>query len=263
MNTFLPETYVEVVHRLAIGLEPLDSTRPSRIARPLDVAVEGPAGRLARSRSGRYKLVYGPDVATPIPPAVTTPVEVRFIARDRRYVPRRLRFSISPESAILAAEGAGGSFPAAQRSWRPRLFPGAAYDVSETATGFRGRVTRGGAPVRWTRVEASVNGSVLGRAHGDDRGEFLLLLGPNLTNLGELDPLQVKVTVRAPVPPLPVDPNDALADLRVEPTSGPGLVTVDVLTGVQPPPAYAVLTERPGVAVRFGRIASLQPFAIP
>jgi hypothetical protein len=263
VNTFLPDSVVEFVHRLAVGLEPLDSTRPSRIARPLEVAVESPAGRLARSSSGRYKLVYGPDVAVPVAPAVTTRVDVRFVPWDRRYVPRRMGFTIVGEPAILAAEAAGGSVPAAQRSWRPRLFPGAAYDVSETATGFRGRVTRGGKPVRWTRVHASFGGKVLGRAHGDDRGEFLLLLGPNLANVGDLDPLQVKITVLALAPPVAVDSDDPLADLKLEPTSGPGIVTGDVLTGVQPPPGYALLTERAAVSVRFGRITSLQPFAIP
>lgn len=263
MNTFFPESVVETVHRLAVGLEPLDSTRPSRIARPLEVAVEKPQSRLVRSHSGRYKLVYGPEVPQPVPPAVTPQVDVRFVPRDRRYVPRRLSFSIATETAVRAVETAGGSVPAAQRSWRPRLFPGAAYDVSETATGFRGRVTRAGVPVRWTRVDASLNGKVLGLAHGDDRGEFLLLLGPNTANLGELDPLQVKLTVLALAPPVPVDKDDPLADLTLEPTSGPGIVTADVLTGVQPPPGYALLTQRAGVPVRFGRITSLQPFAIP
>jgi len=262
MNTFLAEPYIEIVHRLAVGLEPLDSTRPSRIARPLDIAVEKPQSRLVRSRSGRFKLVYGPGVPKPVPPATTPLVDVRFVPRDRRYVPRRLSFSIAAETAVRAVEP-GGSVPAAQRSWRPRLFPGAAYDVSETTTAFRGLVTRGGAPVRWTRVHASINGKVLGRAHGDDRGEFLLLLGPNLANVGDLDPLQVKVTVLALVPPDPVDPADPLGDLQLEPTSGAGIVTEDVLKGVQPPPGYALLAERAAVPVRFGRIASLQPFAIP
>ena len=111
MNTFLPEPYIEIVHRQAVGLEPLDSTRPSRIARPLDIAVEKPQSRLVRSRSGRFKLVYGPEVPKPVPPATTPLVDVRFVPLDRRYVPRRLSFSVAAETAVRAVEP-GGSVPA-------------------------------------------------------------------------------------------------------------------------------------------------------
>ncbi|MGB7922043.1 MAG: hypothetical protein WCF57_02235, partial [Pyrinomonadaceae bacterium] len=113
---------------------------------------------------------------------------------------------------------------------RPALFPGAAYDISETATGLRGRVMRDGKPMRWARVEARLPGSkvLVGRAHGDDRGEFLLLLGTNASPLSDLEnPLTIRVTVFGPtVAPVPATPDlpglDPLWDLPLEIAAAPG-----------------------------------------
>src|SRR6185436_7653150 len=118
-------------------------------------------------------------------------LDIRISDVPRRWAPRRIRYPILPEKAADLN-------PAAFRLRRPELFPGAAYELPESVTGIRGRVRRAGAPMRWARVEASdpVSGIVVGRAHGDDRGEFLLALSPQASPVGDLvDPLPLDITV--------------------------------------------------------------------
>jgi hypothetical protein len=260
VNTFLAARFAESVRRLALGLEPIDVYRGGRIAHALDVRVEGLPARsaelLSRHSSCLHVLLFGPDVEAP--------VDVRLLDETRRYVPRRIRFAIVEADDVLAAEEAGAPVPAASRTWRPALFPGAAYDVSRRATGIRGRVLRGGEPLRWARVEARLpgGGALLGRAHGDDRGEFLLLLGVNPTNLGDLvSPLAIEVVVRAPAAaPVPATPDqpalDPYWDLPLEVAAAPGAVD-PVSTGETLPAGYAagVVETRP-VDVPLGRISS-------
>src|SRR5205085_5759924 len=120
--------------------------------------------------------------------------------------------------------------PYTGRFRRPFLFPGAAYDVSDRATGLRGRVVRGGLQMRWSRVEATLPGSgvLVGRGHGDDRGEFLLLISSAAIPVGDLvNPLSINVTVFAPAAvPAPATPElpslDPLWDLPLETASTPG-----------------------------------------
>jgi len=250
VSTLLPGSFAELVYRLAVGLEPRDAVSGRRIARPVDIAVDGgptfdlgpsfdeTAGkwpeqspvaglrRLSRHGSGRFVLLFDGTIRTP--------VRLRIVPRDRRYVPRRLEIPIVGEAAVLAGEQAGADVPTASRAWRPLLFPGAGYDLAETATGVRGTVTHAGDPVRWTRIEAFVPGSPLRwRAHGDDRGEFLLVLGQNTGAVGDLvSPLVVTITVYAPNPALAVKTDDALADLPRETLAGPGITPDDVSTGI-------------------------------
>src|SRR6185436_13476384 len=129
-----------------------------------------------------------------------------------------------------------------RRIRRPVCFPGAAYDFSATTTGLRGRVTRGGKPMRWARVVAVLDGTtvVVGRAHGDDRGEFLLLINAAVTTGSATPkPLNIDVTVLGPAAaPTPSSPDlpklDPLWDLPLEFLAAPG-VDDPVATGVQPP----------------------------
>jgi len=87
-----------------------------------------------------------------------------------------------------------------------------------------------GKPLRWARVEGRDPASnlLLGRAHSDDRGEFLLLVGSVATpgSVASLaDPVPVEVSVFGPtVAPVP-DPAkapDPLWDVPVEVASFPG-----------------------------------------
>ena len=84
--------------------------------------------------------------------------------------------------------------------------------------------------MRWAQAEARLPDSneLVGRAHGDDRGEFLLLLDSRAASLPELtDPLNLRVNIWGPgEAPLPDDPQipeqDQFWDLPLEqlPESG-------------------------------------------
>ena len=256
MNQFLPSRFVENVERLALGIEPMDAVR----ARPLtyQLQVEHEASLLLglqrppieRHTSNRYALRYQPGVKTPI--------ELRFFdtanriykpERDRRrIVPRRLRIPILTLADVETdelneAQAANQTvIDFKRRIRRPVFFPGAAYDFSATTTGLRGRVTRGGKPMRWARVVAVLDGTtvVVGRAHGDDRGEFLLLINSAVTTGGATPkPLRIRVTVAGPATaPTPTDPDqpkrDPLWDLPLEIMAAPG-ANDPVATGEQDP----------------------------
>jgi len=178
-------------------------------------------------------------------------------------VPRRLSLPLVDPDDLLPGTPPG---PRASgfRIWRPAVFPGAAYPVHATATGLRGRVERDGEPVRWARIEArDGEDRVVGRAHGDDRGEFLLVLDPAAAPPGDprttLDfTLVVRAPAAAPEPdPAPPGPLRARTDpywdlpLEVLPASAD---SDPVSRGEEMPAAYT-LEERwllEGVAM--GRI---------
>jgi hypothetical protein len=226
MNEVLPPLFDERVDRLILGIEPTDAQRGTRIAHPIDVVLDkrsfspappfgeawlgfgDPIGArrvIARHHSCRHALVFPPDV--------TSPIAIRMYDRARRFVPRRISYPVPANIAVASPPS---------RVRRPALFPGAAYDVAQTATGIRGRVTwrqpaANEVPARWVRVEARAGGQVVGRAHGDDRGEFVLLLRPEAGGLGDLpSPLVAQVTVFGPPAAVAVAPDDPLSDLPVE-----------------------------------------------
>jgi hypothetical protein len=291
MNAFLESRYAEGVQRLALGLEPFDSERRARVAHPLSVTFDAaPAAGLARPSVERHdsclhvlRYFAGTDdqlevsVSTApgraprrrrfkIPPAAA--VTLRIDDPSRRYVPRRLTIPL-----LKAADAEAPPFRPQLRTRRPVLFPGAAYDVHATATGLRGRVTRGGRPMRWARVEARLPNSqeVVARAHGDDRGEFLLILGPRASPFDELgkfdDPVPVVVTVfgpqQAPAPnPPAVAEEDPLWDLQPEEAAPPGQSPDPVMDGTALPGDY-ISTPSSERTVNFflGRLLSgIDPF---
>jgi len=254
-NEFLPSRYVEVIQRLAIGIEPIDSQRAGRLGYPLQVqheaAVSGlPRPPIERHTSNLYALRYQPGV--------TTPLNLRFFDSPvppyrseydrRRIVARRLNIPIFKLADVEALEKADADAAHKEekdfkrRIRRPIFFPGAAYDFSATTTGLRGRVMRDGLPMRWARVVAALAGSdvIVGRAHGDDRGEFLLLINANVaTGSAVPQPLAIEVSVfgpkDAPTPPSPELPDlDPLWDLPLETLANPG-DDDPVATGVQLP----------------------------
>ncbi len=263
MNSVLPSRFVERIQRLALGIEPIDAARDKRFAHTLVVMLDGPwpptAKRMRPPRRFRgdyewslplverhdscvHALLYRPDIEG------LDEVELRLFDRGRRFVPRRIRYPLvskTPEDA--------DDFKLEARARRPVLFPGAAYNVQGMATGLRGRVVRNGGPVMWARVEAErvVNHRrlLVGRAHGDDRGEFLLLLGTLGSDDAVLAPeIKVEVTVYGPEPALPKAPpqasdDDPLWGLPIEiAPSAPSADTVS--SGVERPPLYS-----PGRAV--------------
>jgi hypothetical protein len=269
MNQFLSSRYVEHVERLALGLEPLDAGRLTRIGAPFRVTFDTapfglPRPPIERHDSCLYVLRYTPTL--------TGPVELRFFDAPqflyqpeqdrRRFVPRRLRIPLLPIATV-------DTFPSSHRVRRPFLFPGAAYESSATATGLRGRVERQNVPVRWARIEARLPGSsfVIGRAHGDDRGEFLLLLRSEASSIGELsNPLPIEVTVYAPnTTPVPSAPDlparDPLWDLPIEETPAPG--APDPVSAGEAQPTGYVAKATTTVNVILGKLRSdIAVFAI-
>jgi hypothetical protein len=300
MNQFLAERYVEIVHRLLLGIEPVDAARRSRIGHPIEVAIEGPPfppwppqpaaelerylrqlldsrrtlsdtmARVPRHATCRHALLHRPDL--------TDHVDVRLFDRGRRFVPRRLRIPLTPLSdptdpALLDA------VPFAERVRRPSLFPGKAYDVSESATGIRGRVVRPDPldpakelPVRWPRVRALIGTSPVGWAHGDQNGDFLLLLDSSAVPAVTLTtPLAVNVTAYAPpAPPVPASallPRvDEYWDLPLEVLAAPGVTPDPTGAGDYVPTTYTAASTPPPppVTFRYGvLLGGLAPFVLP
>lgn len=262
MNEVLDGRFVERIERLILGIEPVDAQRRARIARPIDVLLDKPTfaappvtwdtalgfadpigarPRVPRHSSCRHALVF--------PPAMTSPITIRVYDRTRRYVPRRITYAVPADIRAAAPPS---------RVRRPALFPGAAYDLAQTATGIRGRVTwsQGNElPARWVRVEARINGQVVGRAHGDDRGEFLLLLRSEAGGLGDLpSPLVAQVTVFGPPGPIAVTADDPFSDLPVEPL----LADPDTVSPGETLPAGYAATAQSSRPVTFepGRLLS-------
>jgi hypothetical protein len=203
MNAFLPSRYMEFVNRLLLGVQPMDAPRAQRIAHAVDVRVEPmpwadpltdaqqrylrariDAGiplssswqSMPRHASCRHVLSYVPGHGTR--------VVIRVLDSSERLVPRRLQIPLTslgtPESVDVL-----DALPVRQRARSPSFHPGAGYHVSDRVTGLRGRVVaRDGttrAPVRWARIEARLvaGGPPVAWAHGDQHGEFLLVLPPD------------------------------------------------------------------------------------
>ena len=250
MNEFLPRQFIERIERLLLGIEPIDALRGGRVAHPIDLVLDGvpyqpsdrsrhdvfglpdPIGllrKIPRHNSCRHALLYTPGAKSPI--------TIRMYDRLRRFVPRRISYPIPADINTASPPS---------RMRRPALFPGAAYDVSDRATGMRGRVTwnkstTNEVPARWTRVEASIGGQVVGRAHGDDRGEFLLMLQSEAGGLGDLpSPLVAQVTVFGPSAPASIPSDDPLGDLPLEALAAD---PDDVSSGTKLPPGYAATAQ--------------------
>jgi hypothetical protein len=264
MNEFVDLRFVENVKRLALGLEPIDAGRGLRTAHALRVvfneAVTGlPRPSVDRHDSCLHALLYQPGVADR--------VALRFVESERRFVPRLISYP------ILTLEDAE-SLPYQNRVRRPALFPGAAYDVASLHTGIRGRVIRDGQPGRWARVTATLpgGGPVVGRAMADDRGEFLLLLHPSASPVGDLvDPLEIRVDVflpaAAPVPPSPdVPAQDPFWDLPLEEaqTLDPADPEDDPVSAGEILPGDFTATTGRDIGIRLGRMHSeTNAFTIP
>jgi hypothetical protein len=216
----MPTRYLERRHELAVGLEAVDAVRGSRVTGPLLALREVPVPADARHRlaaerrlvtgllpalrrleSCRHTLLRSEVRYDPADPWVEVRlVEGRGQLVPRRFVPRRLRIPLTDPAAH-------DTTPLAGLIRRPALMPGAAYPIHASATVLRGRVLRGGEPVRWARVEAlapdgpttcpgALSEDLLAVAHGDDRGEFLLVLPPAAATVGAVT-LTTTLCIRA------------------------------------------------------------------
>ena len=293
MNTYVAERYIEHIDRLLLGVEPVDAARRRRLAQPLEVAIEpnrplGPvlsgaeqrylwgllnAGRKLPDTWNRLERHHSCLLALRFRAGVGDRVDLRVLDPSQQYVPRRIRIPLVPLGAPPNSVLLDG-LPIGQRARRLGLFPGAAYPVSESVTGLRGRavVDVGGqlVPARWPRVDAlDAAGQVVGAAHGDQFGEFLLLLAPEAITVAALPSpfaLTVRVRGRKP-PPAPPDPllvaADPFWDLPQEVAAAPGVVPDPVMDGTAAIPAYAASVSR-AVAFTYGVLISsgVAPFEI-
>lgn len=230
----------EVIHRLALGVEVVDAVSggltaaPPRVGREMPLSTRPPrpwerswpCTDLQSGGGGRFKLRHDGRL-----PTGGRPVTLRIDDPSRRYVPRRFAVDLWDLAEVQAGEPPAPSAvvtpaPAAYVSVRTRLFrpwllPGAAYPLPRGTTGIRGRLMLDAqTPVRWGRVTAlDVNGFPLGTAHGDERGEFVLVL----TGTGTVPPppptIDVELEVSGPDPTRVIDREDVLLDLPVEPVA--------------------------------------------
>lgn len=252
MNVYTPARYDERVFHLALGIEPLDALSGQRLTRSVDVRPEefgspladwrrwrpgetltSALPRMHRHASGRFVRRY--DAITPAQVTVRivddlVEVRRRGAGQGRGIVPRRLRIGLPSRTEVVDAEADPNTSPIPRwrRAFSIGCFPGADADLASRSTVLRGTVVRQlngvDVPVRWARVRGTnADNDVVGWAHGDDRGEFVLVVNVGDNDIGvPTNPVPVTVTIGAQLPPpaAPADPmrvvRDPLWDLPVE-----------------------------------------------
>jgi hypothetical protein len=282
VNLLLPSVYDELFHRLAVGIEPLDAVRGTGVPVPLNVHRDRGSldtNRLEALRRRRLNVYDVMESVTRHPSRVhvilwtkqeSGNLVVRLLDPLERYVPRRLRI---PVSGLPASDPASlDVLTIGQRTRRPMLYPGAAYPVSGGVTGFRGCLVFPAAsaadmavPVRWARIQAWRSGALVGAAHSDHRGEFLLPLSPDAVHDSDLPrPLEIEVRVFSPAAPPPAPSPDWLAevdphwDLPLETLAAPGVTPDPVADGTALPDGYALRITRT-VTLTYGSFATSGP----
>ena len=279
----------DVLHRLALAVEPVDAVTRGpadlvRVGRETSRLMDGltrpprrpgsvdPAARLRpvqplHANGSRFVLRHGPDLPEtgPAQPPGAPPrgprIRIRLDDARRRWVPRRLDAEIWTLVEVQAIDPAldrasvGPYLRAASRLIRPWLLPGSGYAFSVGSTGLRLRVIRAGRPVPWIRVQALAGPDLIGWAHGDERGEVLLLLdslGPQFPP--DASSGDITLRVHWPDPAVPVGPGlpptepqpaaDPLRGLPVEPVDrivvppGADPPDGDVMRGLAVPAGY-------------------------
>ena len=238
-----------VLHRLALALEVRDTLTSRPVTAPVAVRREGSRRQLIGS-GGRFLLLFGAGIGDQ--------ADLRITDATRQVVPRRFGIPLWTLADVEAVDQLppGPYIPALSRVLRVWLSPGAAGLPGPGFTVIRGRVAHGTEPVRWPRITARGPGGVIvGRAHGDERGEFLL----PVTGPGTMPPpvpsqiaVDLLVYARGPGGPPPPTPQelalDPLADLPLEAvprSSSPPLpsdLDNPLLRGASLPPFYVPST---------------------
>ena len=262
-------------HRLALGVQWREalSGQAARGSWLTDLEAIGPrplAQRFTAHAQGRHALLHRGPLARllaagahdklMVPPATVAADPTNFVllghspALARRHVPRRLSFTPVQTGGIPPA-----TLDNIRTAW---LWPGADGAVPANATVVRGRIRRvdglGVArPVAWARVTLTRPALALpppdfgtephiAWAHGDDRGEFLAVLGPAMLGGGAALPASVVLTLWVHLPSLlpAFDPQTPLAGLPLE-VAGVA-ASSPVLEGKQAPSDYL---RQPGVRI--------------
>jgi hypothetical protein len=262
-----PSDTVEVErlrHRLALGLSWTDALTRQAAFGPLRSVVEtvGPyALNLAMDihRADRHALRYAGLVQKRFDKALADFANANWAVQaygarrmnrpayavdsdPRLYVPRRIQFVPVLAGAVPA--------PTPFNIRMPWLWPGSAYPLPGNATAIRGRLLRGpdlahAMPIPWGRLVATIPSAQnvfgaatpVGYGHGDDRGEFVLVLdnravsGAALTN-----PVPVRLWPFLPPAAVVLNPADPLASLPLE--DGGADSSNAVLRGQEVPAGY-------------------------
>lgn len=178
----------------------------------------------------------------------------------RRFVPRRL--SLTPVQTDGVPTRSTDNIRTAL------LWPGSNYPLAGSSTAVRGRIRRGPAPdklvpVAWARVVITrpagppnfATETQLGWAHGDDRGEFLAVLGPDAVPGGANLPASLALRVWVFLPPADAfNAADPLASLPLD--VGGTDASNAVLDGRQVPTTY--LSKSPvDINPRLGRVFTM------
>ena len=239
MNLFAPPRYDERITGLAIGVECVDTLSgrpvPDSVVTVESFTVVPRAGvasdatvrpllpsRLRRQRDGRHALrwldVYD-RVSLPAAgdglPGFEVVLRVEVERTGRQLVPRRVRVEAPP---LDGTSTPGGGVPGVGANVgegatrRIHLHPGVGAAVPPGATVVHGTVVDGGDPtvaMPWARAVARDSfGDVVGWAHGDDRGELVLVVtSPELVTGTEMD-VEVEAAADAPLPAGSDDPLD-------------------------------------------------------
>lgn len=282
-----------VRHRLVLGVEWFDAlaatavgsgwttelralgTRP--LVQPLELHARGRhavrhAGRIVRllARAARDRVDTPPATPQQDPTNLVLQAYGQASTREprystgndpRRYVPRRLALTPAQAGGIPVATAAN-----IRQAW---LWPGTAYPLPGQASAVRGCVRRGAAlasarPVAWARAVFTRPGAGpadfatearLGHAHGDDRGEFLAVFGPDAVPGGAALPASISLHAWLFLPPADTfDAADPLASLPLE-VAGTAALN-DVLRGTEVPAGY--LQQGPvALALPLGQVVGI------
>lgn len=246
MNRLLDSRYDELVHRLVWGIELHDAVRrvPTTGATIRLEPATPLLPRLDDHGTGRFSLTFRRGLPTTLRWLVHSP--------PQRFVPRRFAVDLATEAALDAAPFDDPDVRLLRTGRRIALFPAAAYPTPAGATTIRGRALRGGAPLRWARIEVripSLSAGLLARAHTDARGDYHAVIGPIPGAFVVPATAEVELTVSGPDPVGDrdaLDPHhrDPLWDLPLEalPVSG---VAGTVPTDTMPTDAIASGTDLP------------------
>jgi hypothetical protein len=245
-----------VLHRLALAVECVDATTRRLVTNAVRITRDDSGTVLAEHGPGRGVLLH--DKGLP------SKLAIRIADRARQFVPRRLSIPLWTLLEVSAADSDGGPFvPAVSRLLRPWLLPGSAYPLVRGATAVRGRVQANGAAVRWPRVVATDHDEIaVGWAHGDERGEFAMMLEVPKVPPTMPDSFEVTLTVSAAANPA-APGEDPLADLVVEevprPAAPPAPTAAEqlVLQGRATPPSYRTSVPGTRVTARLGTCTTL------
>jgi hypothetical protein len=258
----------QVAHRLALGVSFIDALSRQPVCAPLTCDLDSIGSRTYEQRcevhsQGRQALRHAGRLAKLLARAMELAEDTTFKLRaygrrnpgqngylsdndPRQFVPRRLAFTPLLDHGIPPANRDN-----IRSAW---LWPGASYPIPANATALRGRIRKGPdldhtRDVPWTRVVVTrpapapavanfATESQLAWGHGDDRGEFLILISANAVPWGMTPTSALTLRLWVFLPPVGVtfSTDDPLASLPLE--DGGNIALNDVLRGTAIPSGY-------------------------